>query len=78
MANRIPESTSVEAKLTRWLYMKDVVVIFTVFVIVLVNGVLNKGPSRKKNKWANRQKRFLLISSFFFFDCFAPGLEILS
>ena len=32
MANRIPESTSVEAKLTRWLYM-NVVVIFTVFVI---------------------------------------------
>ena len=46
MANRIPESTSVEAKLTRWLYMKDVVVIFTVFVIGYFLQALNIVPAQ--------------------------------
>ncbi|MGK4468446.1 DUF5592 family protein [Mammaliicoccus sciuri] len=46
MTNRIPESTSVEAKLTRWLYMKDVVVIFTVFVIGYFLQVLNIVPAQ--------------------------------
>ncbi|EMB9404419.1 hypothetical protein U9650_002296 [Staphylococcus pseudintermedius] len=46
MANRIPESTSVEAKLTRWLYMKDVVVIFTVFVIGYFLQALNIVPTQ--------------------------------
>ena len=46
MANRIPERTNVEAKLTRWLYMKDVVVIFTVFVIGYFLQILNIVPAQ--------------------------------
>lgn len=32
MSNRIPENTNVEAKITRWLYMKDVMTFLIVFV----------------------------------------------
>jgi hypothetical protein len=46
MANRIPESTNVEAKLARWLYMKDVVIIFAVFVIGYFLQMLNIVPAQ--------------------------------
>ncbi|MEB7040115.1 DUF5592 family protein [Staphylococcus gallinarum] len=46
MANRIPESINVEAKLARWLYMKDVVIIFVVFVIGYFLQMLNIVPAQ--------------------------------
>ena len=46
MANRIPESTNVEAKLAKWLYMKDVVIIFAVFVIGYFLQMLNIVPAQ--------------------------------
>lgn len=46
MANRIPESTNVEAKLTKWLYMKDVTVILVVLGIGYFLQLLNIVPAQ--------------------------------